>query len=107
MKTYTTIAAVAPAERPLHPIYGRALGGQPRIVDGVIFRPYRAAILQAHWISDDFRIELHDYLPRRARIRRWGVKADGQRVEGADFKDFGVAARAGIAALQAVPEEVR
>jgi hypothetical protein len=47
-------------ERPVHPTYGRALGGTPRTWGGRTFRPYQIGIMANAWISDDGRIEIKD-----------------------------------------------
>jgi hypothetical protein len=84
------------SERPVHPEYGRALGGRPHVVDGVVLRPYRTGILRAVWISDDGRITVNDSRPPRARRAWFWARLDGELV-GDRFATFGQAARAAIA----------
>jgi hypothetical protein len=70
-------------ERPVHPVYGRALGGAPRTWGGVIFRPYRVGIADSAWISDDGRIEVRD---RSTYHRTYTASLDGQVLRNAAGK---------------------
>lgn len=74
--------------RPPHPQYGAPLSGQPHVIQGVTFRPYRLGVSRYARISDDFRIEVRDWpggltyrltvdgvgLPFRFRTRQGAVR---------------------------------
>lgn len=50
-------------DRPTHPRYGKALGGQPYDVDGVVFWPFRYGIGRYVRATTDGRISIFDTTP--------------------------------------------
>lgn len=64
--------------RPPHPKYGAPLGGAPKVIEGITFRPYRTGILRAVWASDDFRIEFD----RSTSRNTYHVSVDGEIAKG-------------------------
>lgn len=82
--------------RPIHPTYGRALGGTPRVIDGATFRPYRTGILRYTWIDDSHRVEIWDRHNRRGMEVGFDTRVDGEFMPHR-FRRFDTAARGGLA----------
>lgn len=80
--TFTRLPVVPLDQRPSHPRYGKALGGQPYEVEGVTFWPFRQGVASYVRATADGRITLFDkgamttayvdgtYLPSPANARK-------------------------------------
>lgn len=86
------------AGRGPHPKYGLPLSGQPKTVDGVVFRPYRRGVSLYSRVSDDFRIEVLNSYSRST----YTVLVDGVSLP-TRFRLESTAFAAGVKAAKAAP----